>query len=184
MPETWPLVSSRLLHELRIFRLRIDRLLSPRTGGEYEFVVVDASDWVNVVPITTDGNVVMIRQFRAGTGRVTLEIPGGCLDGAESAREGAERELLEETGYGGGDWTSLGSIEPNPAFLNNRCHTLLVEGVRKLAEPAQEEREDIETIEVPLREIPALIASGAISHCLVAVAFQKLDLHRSGVRFP
>ena len=181
MPADWPLVSSKVLHELRIFRLRINRLLSPRTGRDYEFVVVDASDWVNVVPITEEGRVVMIRQFRAGTGRVTLEIPGGCLDGGEDPRTGAERELLEETGYGGGRWSSLGSIEPNPAFLNNRCHTLLVEGVRKLAEPAQEEREDIETIEVPLSDIPALIASGEISHCLVAVAFQKLDLHRAGM---
>jgi 8-oxo-dGTP pyrophosphatase MutT (NUDIX family) len=184
MSKPWLRTASRILHDLRIFRLREDRYVSPRTQTEHGFFVLDTPDWVNVVALTPAGHVVLIRQFRFGRAAVTLEIPGGMVDPGESPLEAIARELREETGYVAERWTPLGAIDPNPAFLSNRCHTFLAEGCRLEHAPDLEGTEDITVEERPLDEVPRLLAEGAITHALVAIAFQKLDLYRSGILVP
>lgn len=175
--ERWEKTGTEYLGDFRIFRIRADSSRSPRTGVIHRFFVLESPDWVNVIPLTPEGNVVMIRQFRHGTEDVTLEVPGGMVDAEDGDPSvSAARELREETGYEAGDIVHLGSVAPNPAFLNNRCHSYLARDVRRVTEPRLDGAEDIAFEEIPLADIPALIRSGAITHSLTITAFFYLNL--------
>ena len=171
IPKAWKLLSSKLERSFRIFNLRTDRASSPRTGHAYDFYILESSDWVNVIPVTPDDEVVLIRQYRHGIREVTLEIPGGIVEKNDSPEDAARRELIEETGYEGAEWVSLGTVHPNPAFLTNRCHTYLAKNVVRVKPQEQDEREDIEVLLRPLEEIPRLIREKKITHALVLAAF-------------
>jgi 8-oxo-dGTP pyrophosphatase MutT (NUDIX family) len=181
MPSEWTRLESRPVYQNRIFSLRQDRVVSPRTGEEHQFVIMESVDWVNSVALTDAGKIVLIRQWRPGTREISLEMPGGMVDPGESPREAAERELLEETGYRATKWTALGSVDPNPAIQANHCHTFLAEGAVRVGAPEQDSGEDIETIELPVEEVERAIASGRIRHALICCAFQRFDLHRRGI---
>ena len=100
----------------------------PVRGTEKEFIVAHAPDWVNVVAVTPEGKIVLVRQFRFGSNALSLEVPGGVMEEGEDPIAAGVRELSEETGYGGGKARLLGSVHPNPAIQDNRCHFVLVEG--------------------------------------------------------
>ncbi len=158
--------------ETPIFTVEKHDLVSPRTGAAHDFWILQSGDWCNIVPLTDDGQVVMVRQQRHGIAEETLELPGGMIDPDDaSPLEAARRELLEETGYEARELRACGSIAPNPAMQTNRCHTFLARGARHVAELAQDGGEDIEVVLVPAAEIPARIAAGEIAHALVVVAF-------------
>ncbi len=173
----WKSDPPETLAETRLFTLLRRRAFSPndptRSG---EFLVLDSPDWVNVVAVTADERVVLIEQFRHGTEEVTLEIPGGTVDPGEDPLAAGLRELREETGYGGGTSEMIGVVAPNPALLNNRCHTVLVRGVEPQGSQQLDGLEEIRTRLVPLAEIAELIRSGAITHALVIAAFHYLYL--------
>lgn len=173
MPKSWPIISSRLERVFRIFNLRMDRARSPLTGAEHDFIVLESVPWVNVIALTQSQEVVLIRQYRHGTREVTLEIPGGMLEAVDTPLSAAQRELLEETGCKGETWVDLGYVHPNPAFLDNRCHTFLALGVTQAGPQALDEKEDIEVLLRPVAEIPRLIREGQISHALVIDAFWR-----------
>jgi 8-oxo-dGTP pyrophosphatase MutT (NUDIX family) len=172
--KTWKVVSSERWERLRIFGLRVDRAVSPRTGAAHDFYVLESDSWVNVIPITPEGKVVLIRQYRHGTREVTLEIPGGIVEAGDSPQEAARRELREETGYEAGEMVGLGFVHPNPAFLDNRCYTFLAQAVQRAGRQTQDEKEDIQVLLKPFAEIPRLIREGAITHALVVAAFYRL----------
>jgi 8-oxo-dGTP pyrophosphatase MutT (NUDIX family) len=123
--------------------------------------------------LTTDNDVVLIRQYRHGTRTITLEIPGGVIEGNDSPEEAAKRELREETGYHASHMRLLGHVHPNPAFLNNICYTYLAREVFIAGEQEQDEKEDIEVVLRPLKEIPRLIQEGEITHSLILAAFYR-----------
>lgn len=152
--------------DLRIFRTRFDSLENPRTGRVRPALVIESGDWCNVVAKTVDDEFLLVRQFRFGSGDFTLEIPGGAVDPGEDVALAAKRELREETGYVADRWTSLGSVAPNPAFLNNRCHHFLAEGARCVGEPELDQGEDIEVILVSEAELRDSITKGTIDHAL------------------
>jgi len=169
----WRLLSSQRSESFKIFNLRTDRACSPRTNKAYDFYILESADWVNVIPLTPRNEVVLIRQYRHGIQEGTLEIPGGIVEQSDSPEEAARRELTEETGYKETELHLLGSVHPNPAFLNNRCYTFLAKGVSPVKTQEQDEKEDIEVAVRPLEEIPALIRDGAITHALVLAAFYR-----------
>ena len=170
MVKDWELVDSKVDRDYRVFRINVETSLSPRTNKTGQFYVIDTNDWVNIIPVTDDGQVVMIQQYRHGSKKITLEIPVGLVDD-ESPEKAALRELLEETGYQGDGITYLGATNPNPAIFNNLCHTFLVKNVKKVADTNLDDNEDIEVVLKPLEEIPGLIANGSINHALVIIAF-------------
>lgn len=171
MIKTWPCIASKTTYSNRIFSIKTNTTRSPRTGNEHEFFVIESSDWVNIIPVTDDRHVVMVRQYRHGSNRITLEIPGGMLDPGDTAEKAASRELLEETGYEAGEWLKLGDVSPNPAIFNNRCHTFLARNLKKVRVPKPDQTEDIDVVLVHLSKIPHLIRKGTIDHALVIAAF-------------
>lgn len=169
----WKRLSSRIDHSFKIFNLRTDRALSPRTNMEHNFYILESRDWVNVIPLTDQNEVILIRQYRHGIGSITLEIPGGIVEAGDSPEESARRELLEETGYRDSGMILLGSVHTNPAFLNNRCYTYLARDVFPSGDQNQDEKEDIEIVIRSLEDIPRLIRRGEITHSLVLAAFYR-----------
>jgi ADP-ribose pyrophosphatase len=177
-PKLWRKLAVSDATDHRIFSLRREKYESPRTGQVVTATILEATDWVNVIAYTVAGECVLIRQFRFGTDRFTLEIPGGMIDAGESPLEAAKRELREETGYVAIDWTELGRVAPNPAFQRNYLYTFLAEGCTLEGAQLQDPGEDIDVTLRPQCEVEAMLASGEIDHALVVVAFLKLELHR------
>jgi ADP-ribose pyrophosphatase len=176
-PHTWKRESSEQVADCRVFTVRRDLSADPRDGRTHDFYVIEAPDWINVIPLTASGEVVLIEQYRHGTEEISLEIPGGMVDAGESPRNAAARELLEETGYAATEISFLGRTRPNPAIQNNWIHTFLVRGATRVGEPLNEGTEQTVVRLAPLEKIPALIKEGKITHSLVVVGFHLLGLY-------
>lgn len=177
--KTWQRVGSRPHCSARVFSVRADRLRSPRTGSEHEFFVIECPDWVNVIPLTDAGELLLIRQYRVGIEAVSLEIPGGMVDPGEGPLEAARRELLEETGYAPRAIEPLGTIHPNPALQGNVTHSFLATGCTWQSAPRLDSTEEVELVKVPLADVDRLLREGQITHALVAVAFLHWKLRGS-----
>jgi len=176
--QPWPLLTSKVLQDIPIYRLRQDTRQSPLTGKGYDFFVLDSRDWINVVPVTPEGNLVLIRQFRHGTASVIWEIPGGIMDVEdENPEQAARRELVEETGYEPEAMVFLGAVHPNPAIQNNRCHTFLAVNARPRQDQRLDTQEDIEVQEASWPEVSRMVDQGEITHSLVLTALFWYQRH-------
>ena len=171
MIKPWPFIRSQSNQFFRVFSVRTDTSLSPRTGMEHDFYIIESRDWINVIPLTADHRVVMIRQYRHGSREVTLEIPGGLIDPGDTPEKAAARELLEETGYEAEEYVQIGVVNPNPALFNNRCYTFIARNAQKIRAPMPDQREDIEVVLMPISDMQELISKGEIDHALVITAF-------------
>lgn len=177
--QPWPLVKSTPLQDFRIFTVRSDRKVSPRTRKEMDFFVIESRHWVNVIAITPDDELVMIEQYRHGTNTIELEIPGGIIDDFDqSPVDAGVRELLEETGFEGERAELLGQIAANPAIMNNNCYTVLIHNCHFSSSTRFDLGEDIITRLIPVKDLPGLVRSGKIQHSMVAVALYHYDLWR------
>ena len=178
--ETWKRIRSETVADCRVFNVRRDFCRrdssGDSSGGEHTFYVVENPDWVNVIPLTENGNVILIEQFRHGAEEVILEIPGGMVDEGESHTVTAARELLEETGFAPREMIPLGRSRPNPAIQNNWIYHYLALDCEIKAETKFDEHESISVKLVPLADIPKLITEGAITHSLVIAAFSMFNL--------
>jgi 8-oxo-dGTP pyrophosphatase MutT (NUDIX family) len=176
----WEVLATERLQDCAVFS--VSRLLSrsPRDGGEHAFFRIDASDWVNVVPITTAGDLVLIRQYRHGAGEITLEIPGGMVDPGETPAAAAARELLEETGYGAAELSEIGRSNPNPALFGNRLHSFVARGCERVDEVRNEGNEETAVELVARAELTRLVRGGNIDHALVLAGLYYLELFERG----
>lgn len=177
MPDrSWTLLQSRQVSDHRIFRVREDIYRFEPSGVERDFVVLDSPDWANIVPLTDDGRVILVRQFRHGVQTVTTEIPGGIVDPGEQPEAAAVRELREETGYTPRRVRSLGRVRPNPAIMGNYCYMFVAEGCRRTTEPRPDPFEQIEVLSRPVEDVPELVRREEISHTLIINALAMAGL--------
>jgi len=167
---SWTLLASRYVAEYKLIRLREDRYRFGPAQAEGDFIVCESADWVLVIAITADGDVVFVRQYRHGLRQVVLELPGGVIDPGESPEEAAVRELQEETGYAAGSVRHLGRLMPNPALNDAHCHVVLAEGCWLGGGQDFDPFEQIEVVLHPLADVPELIQSGRLSHALAIAA--------------
>jgi ADP-ribose pyrophosphatase YjhB (NUDIX family) len=170
----WRRLDSRRLADCGVFEVDAVRYEPPGGGPAPTFYALRSTDWVNVIPLTADRRVLLVRQYRFGIDGFTLEIPGGMCDPDEDPSSAARRELLEETGHESPEIVELGWVHPNPAIQTNRCWCYLARDVVHTRSPRPDPHEAFEQCSVPLDEIPGLIRTRRITHALVVAAFQLL----------
>jgi 8-oxo-dGTP pyrophosphatase MutT (NUDIX family) len=183
MIRPWPIVGSKAVGDFRIFTVRSDEKISPRTGEKHDFYIIDCVDWVNVLAVTPQAELVMVEQYRHGTNTVELEIPGGIMDAGEcSPVETGVRELREETGYEGESPRLLSDVFANPAIMSNTMHTVLIENCTLRHDVQFDSGEDLLTRLIPVDSLPHLVAAGKVKHPLVVVALYHFDLWQRGLK--
>jgi len=166
---SWHRLGGEVVFDATIFRLRRDAY---EFGGEptHPYYVLESPPWINVVPLTPEREVVLVRQYRHGIEGPSLEVPGGLADPGEDPAAAAVRELREETGYAGAPPQLLAAVTSNPAILTNRTHCFVVPGARPVAPPTPDPHEELEVEVVPVARLLPLIRSGEIHHSLSVVA--------------
>lgn len=138
-----------------------------------EYYVLEYPDWVNVIAITKEGEFVMEKQYRHGLGIHSIELPCGVIEKGESPIDAAKRELLEETGYGNGEWSKLMTIAPNPGSMNNLTHCFLAVGVEKISKQSLDDTEELTVHLMSKKQIKQFLDNDQICQSLMVAPLYK-----------
>jgi 8-oxo-dGTP pyrophosphatase MutT (NUDIX family) len=174
----WKTISSEYIVQRPWATLRVDccELPDGRTANEY--YVLEYPNWVNVVAITENNEVIMVKQYRHSGDIISIEIPGGVIDGDEKPEHAAQRELLEETGYLFENFELISTIYPNPATSNNVTYCYLALGGKKVQEQDLDEHEDIDIEFHSIADVKQMLLNNEIPQALhvtgLMYAFLKL----------
>jgi ADP-ribose pyrophosphatase len=178
--KSWEIIKSEPGPNLVLFQTRYDWVKNPRNEKTFKAVILEAHDWVNVVAVTPEKKIVVVKQFRFGVSKTTVEIPAGIIEKGETPERAAMRELEEETGYTSTNWQYLGWFEANVAFLNNVCHSLLALDVVKTHPIRLDEGEEISTDELAFDELNKTIEKGEMRNSLSVLALSRVfDMRQS-----
>lgn len=170
----WKVVSSEYLNRAPWLTVRRECLELPDGRRIPEYFVLEYPDWVNVIAMNTEGYFVLVRQYRHALRRTSIELPTGVVEQEDtSLLAAAQRELLEETGYGGGEWSEFMVLSANPATHNNLTHTFLARGVHLLGEQHLDATEELSVILLTAAELHDLLESGEIVQALMAAPLWK-----------
>lgn len=170
----WEIIKSQYLFKRPWLTARRDHVRLPSGIEHDEYYVLEYSDWVNVVAITKSGQFVMERQYRHGLQWTGYEICAGVCENGESALESAQRELYEETGFGGGTWSKIMTLSPNTSTNSNLCHCFLAEGVEQISTQHLEPTEDISIHLMSREEVWSLLENNEIIQALMAAPLWKV----------
>lgn len=176
-PARWEKLGEETRLKTRVFDVLGTRYRHPARGTERDFIVMQAPDWVNVVALTADDRIVLVRQFRYGIDGFSLEIPGGVMEPGEDPVAAGLRELREETGFGGATATLVGTVHPNPAIQSNRCHFVFVENAVQAHGVEWDSDEEIAVTTERVEDVLKLAHSGGIFHALVLNALMLFEPH-------
>jgi ADP-ribose pyrophosphatase len=166
----WTIQSEKELFRKRIFAIKNMVCYHPDKDVTHQFFTLTSPDWINIVAVTDDGKIIMVRQHRLGTDEITLETPGGLVEGNESPEETAQRELREETGYVAGEMHLLKKLTNNPAIFNNYIYFYYAANCKKIHEQDLDAAEDIEVVTFSRDEIMDMISHGSINHTIIVSA--------------
>ena len=159
----WRVTASRIVHKDRWIHLRADDCVTDEGAVIAPYYVLEYRDWVELVALDADNNVLLVRQYRHGLGDISTELPAGGMDPGETDPvAAAARELLEETGCVG-TFSLVGESRPNAGTHANRAHIVLARGVVRVAEPKDDPAERIESLWVPAAEAIRMALAGELT---------------------
>lgn len=138
--------------------------------GSMPFTVLKMINWALVVPVTAENEFIVVRQFRAGPEADTLEFPGGGVNNNEPPALAAARELTEETGAEAEEIVPLGVMDPNPAFMSNKCNVFLAKNARLTGKQRLDKFEDTEALIIPYDEMMRMVKDGRFRQSLSIAA--------------
>lgn len=181
VPQTlrpWRTVSSQQVLDCGIFTIhKVNRESDDGNKGG-DFYTIDSRDWVNVLAITPDERMIIIRQYRHGSDEISIEIPGGIVDQGESPIEAARRELLEETGFDSSRLVELGRVRANPAFMTNWMYYVLALDVHPVGETSFDDWEEISMELLPIPDVDEMVRRGDITHAYAVAALLWYRVYR------
>ena len=178
-PNPWQLLDQKTVADCRVFTVNEHTFSHPAKQKTNPFYVIDCNDWVQVLALTEQRELILVNQFRFGSRDFSWEVPGGVIDPEDKDPVAAGcRELLEETGYAGEHARCLGWVHPNPAIMSNKSHFVLVENCREIAPPSPDEHEELETKRIPVSEAFAMLKAGQIKHSITINALFFLQMNQ------
>ena len=180
MDKMWEILSSEYLLESKWINVRKDKVRMPKGVELDDFYILEYPDWINVIAITEEGDFVLERQYRHGTQTVEYEICAGVIEEGEEPIVAAQRELYEETGFGGGEWSLYCVTAPNPAAMTNRNYTFLAKGVKQISSQHLERTEDIDVIVLSRDEVKQILKEGKMMQGIMQAPLWRMFYEEEG----